>query len=200
MSLRMEAEFGFRREASIKIVPGWADRGDVLVLNDSWNKGGREIRVPIRHPGTAAASSTRRRRSPRCKSLVAPGYATYYAYLSHFRCRVRAGRHSRRPRPSSSLRAAAIPGAHRPGMPRAGRADVEAAPQAAEGARSRGARGDQPRDGARSRGGYGRVSRTVSGPTRMTTPAHSMGSVRTSRFDSAGVVNMRTPRAAIATP
>ena len=31
-----------------KIVPAWADRGDMLVLKDSWNKGGREIRIPIR--------------------------------------------------------------------------------------------------------------------------------------------------------
>ena len=50
MSLRLQAAFGLRREASIKIVPAWADRGDTLVLKDSWNKGGREIRIPIRTP------------------------------------------------------------------------------------------------------------------------------------------------------
>jgi hypothetical protein len=50
MSLRLEDGFGLRREASIKIVPAWADRGDVLVLKASWNKGGREIVVPIRIP------------------------------------------------------------------------------------------------------------------------------------------------------
>jgi hypothetical protein len=46
----LQAAFGLRREASIKIVPAWADRGDVLVLKDSWNKGGREIKIPISTP------------------------------------------------------------------------------------------------------------------------------------------------------
>jgi len=50
MSLRLQAAFGLRREASIKIVPAWADRGDTLVLKASWNKGGREIRIPVRTP------------------------------------------------------------------------------------------------------------------------------------------------------
>ena len=50
MSLRLQAAFGLRREASIKIVPARADRGDTLVLKASWNKGGREIRIPIRTP------------------------------------------------------------------------------------------------------------------------------------------------------
>lgn len=84
MSLRLEDCFGLRREASIKIVPQWADRGDVLLLKDSWNKGGREIRIPIRtaeqrqllHEAKSLAKG---------KSLVAPGYKTYYAYLKHFR-------------------------------------------------------------------------------------------------------------------
>ena len=48
ISLRLQAAFGLRREASIKIVPALADRGDRLVLKDSWNKGGREITIPIR--------------------------------------------------------------------------------------------------------------------------------------------------------
>jgi hypothetical protein len=48
MSLRLQAAFGLRREASIKIVPARADRDHTLVLKASWNKGGREIRIPIR--------------------------------------------------------------------------------------------------------------------------------------------------------
>ena len=32
---------------SIKIVPQWADRGDRLVLKDSWCKDGREREIPI---------------------------------------------------------------------------------------------------------------------------------------------------------
>ena len=39
--------FGLRREESIKIRPQWADRGDKLVLMDSWTKGGREREIPI---------------------------------------------------------------------------------------------------------------------------------------------------------
>ena len=84
MSLRLQAAFGLRREASIKIVPAWADRGDTLVLKDSWNKGGREIRIPIR---TAEQRQLldEAKAVAKGKSLVAPGYATYRAYLQHFR-------------------------------------------------------------------------------------------------------------------
>jgi site-specific recombinase XerC len=48
MSLRLQAAFGLRRAESIKIQPAWADRGDRLVLKDSWAKGGRERAIPIR--------------------------------------------------------------------------------------------------------------------------------------------------------
>lgn len=47
MSLRLQEAFGLRREESIKIRPGWADRGEVLHLKASWTKGGREREVPI---------------------------------------------------------------------------------------------------------------------------------------------------------
>lgn len=47
MSLRLEREFGLRREESIKIRPGWADCGDRLRLKDSWTKGGKYREVPI---------------------------------------------------------------------------------------------------------------------------------------------------------
>ena len=47
-SLRLQAAFGLRREESLKIQPGWADRGDTLVLKDSWTKGGRARAIPIR--------------------------------------------------------------------------------------------------------------------------------------------------------
>jgi hypothetical protein len=48
MSLELERAFGFRRKESIMIRPAWADRGDLLVLKDTWTKGGREREVPIR--------------------------------------------------------------------------------------------------------------------------------------------------------
>ena len=49
MSLRLQAAFGLRREESIKIRPEWADRGDKLVLKDTWTKGGRPREIPIRN-------------------------------------------------------------------------------------------------------------------------------------------------------
>jgi hypothetical protein len=49
MSLRLQAAFGLRREESLKIQPAWADRGDRLVLKDSWTKGGRAREIPIRN-------------------------------------------------------------------------------------------------------------------------------------------------------
>ena len=84
MSLRLQAAFGLRREASIKIVPAWADRGDTLLLKDSWNKGGRDIEIPIRTAEQRQLLNEAKALG-KGKSLVAPGYKTYYAYLKHFR-------------------------------------------------------------------------------------------------------------------
>ena len=72
MSLRLQASFGLRREASIKIVPAWADRGDTLLLKDSWNKGGREIRIPIRTQEQRQLLDEAKALA-KGKSLVAPG-------------------------------------------------------------------------------------------------------------------------------
>ena len=47
MSLQLQAAFGLRRAESIKIRPEWADRGDKLLLKDSWTKGGRQREIPI---------------------------------------------------------------------------------------------------------------------------------------------------------
>jgi site-specific recombinase XerC len=49
MSLRLQAAFGLRREESLKIRPGWADRGDTLALKASWAKGRRAREIPIRN-------------------------------------------------------------------------------------------------------------------------------------------------------
>jgi hypothetical protein len=54
MSLRLQAAFGLRRAESIKIQPGWADRGEKLVIKASWAKGGRERTIPIRTDGQRA--------------------------------------------------------------------------------------------------------------------------------------------------
>src|SRR5712691_8505129 len=48
MSLQLQRAFGLRREESMKIKPFQADRGDRLVLQGSWTKGGRPREIPIR--------------------------------------------------------------------------------------------------------------------------------------------------------
>ncbi len=47
LSLQLQEAFGLRREESIKFQPGYADRGDCIVLKGSWTKGGRPRTVPI---------------------------------------------------------------------------------------------------------------------------------------------------------
>jgi hypothetical protein len=83
ISLRLQAAFGLRREESIKIIPAWADRGDALVLKDSWTKGGRPRQIPIRNEAQRQLLEEAKALA-KGKSLIAPGYATYRAYLWHF--------------------------------------------------------------------------------------------------------------------
>ncbi|WP_405232067.1 phage integrase N-terminal domain-containing protein [Lentisalinibacter salinarum] len=47
LSLRLQAEFGLRREEAIKFSPSYAVRQDHICLKASWTKGGRERSVPI---------------------------------------------------------------------------------------------------------------------------------------------------------
>ena len=47
ISLRLQAEFGLRREEAIKFSPGYAIQGDHIRLKPSWTKGGRPRNVPI---------------------------------------------------------------------------------------------------------------------------------------------------------
>ena len=48
VSLKLQREFGMRREEAMKIQPGWADRGNKLVLRDAWCKGKRQRVLVIR--------------------------------------------------------------------------------------------------------------------------------------------------------
>ena len=48
MSLKLQREFGMRREEAMKIQPKWADRGSKLVLRDTWCKGKRQRVLVIR--------------------------------------------------------------------------------------------------------------------------------------------------------
>ena len=47
MALRLQAEFGLRREEAIKFTPSYADRGDRLAVKGSTAKGGRAREVPV---------------------------------------------------------------------------------------------------------------------------------------------------------
>jgi hypothetical protein len=48
MSLKLQSAFGLRRKESIMMRAAWADRGDRLVLQANWTKGGRAREIPIR--------------------------------------------------------------------------------------------------------------------------------------------------------
>ena len=50
MSLELQQAFGLRREEAIKFRPSYADRGDRIVLKDTWTKGGKAREVPVRTP------------------------------------------------------------------------------------------------------------------------------------------------------
>ena len=48
LSLELQQAFGLRRDECLKRQPGYADRGDTLVLKGSWTKGGKPREVPLR--------------------------------------------------------------------------------------------------------------------------------------------------------
>lgn len=82
MSLKLQAAFGLRRAESIKIRPGWADRGDKLVLKDSWTKGGRARHIPIRNDEQRRALNEAKQFAGR-GSLI-PADKSYVQQLRHF--------------------------------------------------------------------------------------------------------------------
>ena len=72
MSLRLQAAFGLRREESIKFVPSFADRGDVVVLRPSWTKGGKGREIPVLDEGQRRVLDDARRLA-RGGALIPPG-------------------------------------------------------------------------------------------------------------------------------
>ena len=138
ISLRLQAAFGLRREESIKIIPKWADRGDRLVLKDSWTKGGRTREIPIGTPEQRQLVDEAKAVA-KGKSLIPSGFATYVDYLEAFSLRVRADRHSRLSRTPALLRPNALQGIDRLELPSPRWSDLEAAHARAESHRSRGA-------------------------------------------------------------
>ena len=61
MSLRLQAEFGLRREEAIKFAPSYADRGGSVVLKAAWTKGGRAREIPIWNDAQRAVLDEARR-------------------------------------------------------------------------------------------------------------------------------------------
>ena len=49
MSLELQQAFGLRREEAIKFNPSYADRGDHLILKDTWTKGGKARQISVRN-------------------------------------------------------------------------------------------------------------------------------------------------------
>ena len=45
--MRLQVAFGLRRKEALMIQPAWADRGNRLVLHDTWTKGGRRREIPL---------------------------------------------------------------------------------------------------------------------------------------------------------
>ena len=75
MSLALQQAFGLRREEAIKLQPGYADRGDHILLKGSWTKGGRPRLVPITTPEQRAVLEQARRIAG-TGSLI-PAHKTY---------------------------------------------------------------------------------------------------------------------------
>lgn len=54
-SLELQAAFGLRREEAIKFQPAFADKGDKILLKNTWTKGGQAREIPIRTDAQRAA-------------------------------------------------------------------------------------------------------------------------------------------------
>jgi hypothetical protein len=83
LSLKLQAEFGLRREESIKIQPARADKGDRLALKASWTKGGRAREIPIRNAEQRQLLDEARQFA-RIGSLI-PKTMTYKQQLNRFK-------------------------------------------------------------------------------------------------------------------
>ena len=79
MSLELQQAFGLRREEAIKFNPSYADRGDRLVLKDTWTKGGKAREIPVRNEAQRELLDSVRRLVGR-GSLI-PGHRNYRQQL-----------------------------------------------------------------------------------------------------------------------
>ena len=79
MSLELQRAFGLRREEAIKFQPAYADRGDHILLKETWTKGGKARAVPVRTEQQRAVLE-RARRLAGNGSLI-PGSRNYRQQL-----------------------------------------------------------------------------------------------------------------------
>jgi len=94
MALELQRAFGLRREESLKIKPFQADRGDRLVLQGSWTKGGRPRDVPIRTVAQRELLERAKALGQHKSASLIPVTKTYAEHLHSYESHcVRAGLH-----------------------------------------------------------------------------------------------------------
>ena len=140
MSLQLQAAFGLRRGESIKIRPEWADRGDKLVLKDTWTKGGRAREIPIRNEEQRRVLDEAKRSPAGAASFRPTGPMSSSSGASSTSAGSGHPPGSRTPPP---VRADALPGNHRLGGTGRRRAALEGLDASAAGDRPGGATHDQ---------------------------------------------------------
>ena len=84
MSLELQRAFGLRREESIKIRPWQADKGDRLVLQASWTKGGRPRDIPIRTAAQLEVLDHAKALVKNKTSALIPAHKTYAQQLHSY--------------------------------------------------------------------------------------------------------------------
>ena len=88
LSLKLQAAFGLRREESIKFRPEWADRGDKVILKDTWTKGGRAREIPIHNDQQRLLLAEAKQLA--AKGSLIPRDKTYVQQLQRFKAQCQA--------------------------------------------------------------------------------------------------------------
>ena len=145
MALRMEAEFGLRREEAIKFTPARDDRGDRIRLKGSTTKGGRTREIPVRKVATEAP---RRCAPPGGQQRLDPAGPQLQTAGEGIREPDAGGGPVPHARAEAPLRADALRGDHRVEGAGRGRASTAFADRSAAADRQGGAQGHRPRTGA----------------------------------------------------
>jgi len=81
IGVRLQQEFGLRREEAAKFVPGKAVKEDHIELKASWTKGGRPRTVPITTVGQREL--LKEIATLKQNASLIPAKMDYKAYLSH---------------------------------------------------------------------------------------------------------------------